>query len=138
MSKVKVSNAEIWSASQPMQSMLGQKFPVMVSYKLAKLANKLQEPIKVIDETRRALVKKHGKKDEKSGQDMVLPGTPEMEAFSKEWVELMTQVQEIDIEPVRIPEKVAATCDKCHHNMDRMLELEPAILLALDKFIEVV
>jgi len=38
---------------------------------------------------------------------------------------------------VKLPEMVAATCDKCHHNMDKVLEIEPAILLSLEKFIEV-
>ena len=37
--------------------------------------------------------------------------------------------------PVKLPEKVAATCDKCKHNMDKALEIEPAILLLLEKFV---
>jgi len=44
---------------------------------------------------------------------------------------------EIVLEPVTLPEKVAAVCDKCGHNMDRLLEIEPATLILLEKFVKV-
>jgi hypothetical protein len=135
---MKLTNLEIWTANIPLQQLNQQKFPVRVSYALAKLAQKLNEQVKIIDEVRQGLVKKHGEKDEKTGQPTIQPNTPAMEAFSAEWVDLLKQEVEVDIkETIKLPDKVAATCDKCHHNMDKALEVEPVILLALDKFIEV-
>ena len=59
------------------------------------------------------------------------------DAFDK----LMAEEAKINFDgiavPVKLPEKVAATCDACHHNMDRAQEIEPAILMALEKFVEV-
>jgi len=114
-----------------------QKFHVKVSYNLAKLAQKLDGPTKVVDETRKALVQKHGK-SEKGGQPTIQPNTPAMEAFSEEWAVLMTEEVEVDCEKVKLPDKIASTCDKCHHNMDKPYEIEGVVLLSLDKFIEVV
>ena len=57
--------------------------------------------------------------------------------FMGEMNELFSQEVEVVFDKVKLPEKVAGTCDKCSHNMDRMLEIEPNVLMALDKFVEV-
>jgi hypothetical protein len=134
---MKVTNGTIFSAREPLRILLGQKFPVMVSYKLAKMAHVVQDQLHIITETRNALIEKHGTKEKGKPGKTVPPNTPAMEAFSKELAELLELEVELKIEKVKLPEKVAATCDKCHHNMDRPLEIEPSILLALEDFIEV-
>jgi hypothetical protein len=150
MPKEKLTNAEIWTAQTILPNLLNQKFPVMVSYKLAKLAQKIKEPALVIEETRNALIKKHGKPNDRTGQaevtqtitetvdgKEVAKPNPAMAAFSEEWAKLLKLEVEVEFDKVKLPDKVASTCDKCHHNMDRPLEIEPGILLALDKFVEV-
>jgi len=133
---MKLTNSDIFVAREPLQTMLEQKFPVMVSYKLAKLTNKLAEQLKIIEEVRNGLVKKYGEKDEK-GQISVKQEGESFNKFVEEFTELMNHEVEVVIEKVKLPEKVASTCDACHHNMDKLLEIEPKILMALEKFVEV-
>ena len=133
---MKLTNGDIFASREPLQKLLDQKFPVKTAYGLARLANKLQEQLKVIEEVRNGLVKKHGEKDER-GQLLVKQDSKNWERFADEFNELMAQEVEVVFDKVKIPEKVAGTCDKCHNNMDRALEIEPNILMALDKFVDV-
>ena len=133
---MKLTNGDVFLSREPLQKLLDQKFPVMVSYKLGKLANKLSEQFKVIEDSRNGLIKKYGEKDDKGNLTVKQEGE-KWEKFVAEFNELMAHEEEIVIEKVRLPEKVSATCDKCNHNMDKALEIEPKILMALDKFVEV-
>ena len=135
---MKLNNGEIFMAREPLQKLMEQKFPVMVSYKLAKMVGKLNEPLKVIDEVRNGLIKTYGKADKDNPQQLtVAQDSKEFPKFMEEFATLMNQEVEVVFEKVKLPEKVAATCDKCSHNMDKSLEIEPNILLALEKFVEV-
>uniref|UniRef100_A0A6M3KCU8 Uncharacterized protein n=1 Tax=viral metagenome TaxID=1070528 RepID=A0A6M3KCU8_9ZZZZ len=143
---MKVTNGDILNAVAPLNKLMEEKFPVKVSFGLAKLANKLAGPIKDVEDTRKGLINTYGQLDENGklktkkndGGLEILDLTPEAEAkLNAEFAELMVQEVELVVEKVKLPEKVAATCDKCKHNMDKMLEITPSILMALDKFIEV-
>ena len=135
---MKLTNGEIFVAREPLAKLMEQRFPVMVSYKLAKLASALNDQLKVIDETRNKLIKDYGTPDKDNTQQIsVRPDSDGFAKFAEEFAELMATEVELDIAKVKLPEKVAATCDACHHNMDKMLEIEPGTLLLLDKFIEV-
>ena len=133
---MKLTNGDIFTAKEPLQVLLEQRFPVRTAYGLAKLSSKLNEQLKVIDKVRNGLINQYGVKDDKGGMS-VKPDSPDWEKFAGEFNELMAQEVEVVIEKVKLPERVAATCDACHHNMDRLLEIEPKILLQLEKFIEV-
>ena len=133
---MELNNGEIFMAREPLGKLLSEKFPVKVSYGLAKLANKLNNQLKVIDDTRNSLVAKHGKHDA-AGQVSVDLKSESYGKFMEELTELFNVTVELDIEKVMLPEKVAATCDKCSHNMDRPLEIEPNALMQLDKFVGV-
>jgi len=133
---VKLTNGDIWGAQEPLKKLVEQKFPVMVSYKLAKLVTKLNEQFKVIEEVRNGLIKKYGETDDKGTISVKQEGEG-WTKFVEEFNELMSQEVEVVIEKVKLPEKVAATCDKCNHNMDKPFEIEPNILISLDKFVEV-
>ena len=133
---MKVTNGDIFTAREPLTKIMEQKFPVMVSYKLAKMMSKLNGQYKVIEDVRNGLIKKYGEKDEK-GNIQVKPDGPNWTVFIGDFNELMALETEIVFEKVKLPEKVAAVCDKCSHNMDRPLEIEPKTLMALDKFVEV-
>ena len=139
---MKLDNGTIFVAREPLAKLMEQKFPVRVSYNLAKMASKLNEQLKVIDEVRNGLIRTYGKPDKDNPQQISVPqGSKDFTKFMEEFSELMNKEEEIDFGktevPVKLPEKVAGTCDSCHHNMDRMLEIEPSVLMALDKFIEV-
>jgi len=134
---VKLTNKDIFVAREPLQKLLGEKFPVKISYGLAKLAKKLNDQLEVIEEVRQSLIKKYGESNEK-GQMEVKQDGENWGKFIEEFNELMAQEVEIVLGKVKLPEKVASTCDKCNHSMDKSYEIEPALLMALDKFVEVV
>ena len=139
---MKLNNGEIWMAREHLQRLTERKFPIKTSYDLAKMASKLNDQLKVIDEVRSGLVRTHGTPDKDNPKQMSVPqGGEGFNKFMEELAELMNKEEDIDFGktkvPVKLPEKVAATCDKCSHNMDRPLEIEPSALMALDKFVEV-
>jgi len=134
---VKLTNGDVFVAREPLQKLLGEKFPVKVAYGLAKLSSKLNDQLKVIDDVRNGLVKTHGETDDK-GQLAVKQGGANWEKFVEEFNELMAQEVTIAFDKVKLPENVASTCDQCHHNMDKAFEIEPMILIQLEKFLEVV
>lgn len=133
---LKLTNGEIYQAKEPLQSLMEMKLPVRASYNVAKLAIKLNDKLRAIEETKNGLIKKHGTPDEK-GAIAVKPGTEQFVPFIEEMNELMLVEEEIVFTKIKLPENVTATCDKCSHNMDKALEIEPKILMALEKFIEV-
>ena len=134
---MKLNNGEIYYAWEALNKLTpeGTKFPVKVSLGIVKLRTKLKDPFNEIEEVRNGLVKTYG--EEKGGQVTVDPESKNYVKFTEEMNELFTQETEIVIEKFKLPEKVAATCDKCSHNMDKMLEIEPSVLMALEKFVEV-
>ncbi|KKN22965.1 hypothetical protein LCGC14_0909680 [marine sediment metagenome] len=135
---MKLNNGEIFNAREPLGKLIEQKFPVGVSYGLAKMSSKLNDQLKVIDDVRNGLIRTYGKPDPENAQQIkVNPEGEDFQKFASELNELFSQEVEVVFEKVKLPEKVAATCDKCSHNMDKMLEIEPSVLMALDKFIEV-
>ncbi|MBC8274111.1 MAG: hypothetical protein H8E40_03990 [Chloroflexi bacterium] len=135
---MKLTNGDIFNAREPLSKLMEQKFPVKVSYGLAKLASKLNEQLKIIEGVRSGLIKTYGETDPENPRqvkvDLKSKGFPK---FAEELDELFAQEAEVVFEKVTLPEKVAATCDACHHNMDKLLEIEPNILLALEKFVSV-
>jgi len=150
---MELSNKDIWAARIALNQLASQKFAVMTSYKLAKAGHILRGQLEVIDETRNKLIEKHGQpgpngkptllqqidsetEKDKTGNPVKVYN-PEWEKFNAEFAELLAQKVELKIEKVKLPEMVASTCDKCHHNMDRPLEIEPEILMALDMMIEI-
>ena len=135
---MKLNNGEIFTAMEPLGKLMGEKFPVKVSYGLAKLANKLSEQLKVIEEVRNGLIKTYGEADKDNPQQIkVDPQGDNFQKFVGELNELFAQEVEVVFDKIKLPEKVAATCDACKHNMDKMLEIEPSVLMALEKFVEV-
>ncbi len=78
--------------------------------------------------------------EEKAKQLAIVKGREQSltwEQFAKEVNELMAIEEEFVFEKIKLPEKVTGTCDACHHNMDVTLQIEPSILMALEKFVEV-
>ncbi len=133
---MKVLNGEIFVAIKPLEELLKQKLPVKVSYGLAKLAIKINTELKAIEEVRIGLVKKYGTTG-KDDEINIKPGDLNWVAFAKEFDELMSTESEIVFEKVKIPEKITGVCDKCGHNLDVCLQIEPNTLISLQKFIDV-
>ena len=134
---MELNNGEIFSAWDALNRLTpeGTKFPVKVSLGIVKLRTKLSDAYKEIEEVRNGLIKTYG--EEKDGQIMVDPKGENFPKFVEEMNELFAQEVEVVFDKVKLPEVVASTCDKCSHNMDKMLEIEPSVLGALEKFVEV-
>ena len=139
---IKVKNMDIWMGAG-MANALGQvRLPVKTSFEVAKLSNRLAEMRKPIEQVRKGLVDQFAEKDDKGKNKTHENGNvilSDPQCFQKAFDELMDLPCDKDVieAKIKIPEKISGTCDKCHHNMDRALEIEPAILAALEPFIEV-
>lgn len=118
---MKLTNREIFGARDPITTLMKEKLPVKCGFRLAKLANKLNVHLKDIEDVKNGLVRKYGAPNEK-GKLQVKEGTPEFEKFAEEFEELMSIEVEI------VAERVALPAD---------LSIEPNVLMALEKFIEV-
>lgn len=120
---MKLTNGEIFNAKEPLQKLLTEKLPVKVSYGLAKLAAKLNDQLQVIEKVRQGLITTYGEKDpDNPMQTRVLPQSEGFQKFAEEYGELMAQEVEVVFDVVTLPDT---------------LEVEPATLMALDKFIKI-
>lgn len=125
---MKLLNGEIFNSREPLQTLMGKELPVKVSYGLAKMANKLNEQLKVIDDVRNGLIKKYGEADKERPQQISVKQDGEnFEKFVAEVEELMNQKVEMVIEKVKLPQEVDG----------KPLQIEPNILMALMQFVEV-
>ena len=134
---MKVTNGEIMTCKGALEELVKVKLPVRSSLQAAKFANKVSQKLKAIEEVKNGLIKTYGEKNDK-GQTSVTPESPQWEQFVKEFNELMEIEEEFVFEKIKIPEKVTGTCDACKHNMDITLQIEPSVLMALERFIEIV
>ncbi len=120
---MKLSNADIYNTKVPMQKLLAVKLPVLVGIGVVKLAQKLRGPLDVIEEVRSRLVAAYGEPDpHRPGASKI---SPEMEGFSKFAEELGTllgQEVELEIDTVTIPASI---------------EIEPFVVMALERFIQI-
>ena len=118
---MKLKNGEIFNAKEPLKTLMGEKFPVKISYGLAKLAAKLDGQLKIIEGVREGLIRTYGEPQPDNPQ-MVRVTDANLPKFSEELGELMMQEVDLDIEVVTLPDT---------------LEVEPATLMALDNFIKI-
>ena len=120
---MKLTNGEIFNAKEPLQKLLTEKLPVKVSYGLAKLAAKLNDQLQVIEKVRQGLITTYGEQDPDNPMQIRVDSQSEgFQKFAEEYGELMAQEVEIVFEVVTLPDT---------------LEVEPATLMALDKFIKI-
>lgn len=120
---MKLTNAELLNAKDPLQELIRQKFPVKTSLALLKLVQKLNEFLVPVEQVRDGLVKTYGKPNpDNTTQMIVVPGDEKWPKFAEEYGELVAQENDVIVNPVELP----AT-----------FEISPATLAALEKFIKV-
>jgi hypothetical protein len=117
---MKLNNGQISVASQALSKLMGQKLPVLVSARLIRLAQELDIHLAVINAVRNNLFKQYG--TEVDGQLIIKQNTPEMETFSKDWADLLSQEIDVKFEGEKI-------------KLPWTIEIEPSSLLALEPFI---
>ena len=122
--------------NEPLQKLLEVRLPVRVSYELVKLSNALSAQLSMIDKMRISLVEKYGEKTE-DGKIAVKQNSEAWANFVSEFNELMQKEEDIAFETkIQLPEKVTSICNKCKSITEVPFEIEPSILMALSKFIE--
>ena len=118
-----LTNGEIFNAGEPLSKLMEHKFPVKISFGLAELAQKISPRLQIINDVRNGLIKTYGKKNKDNPQEIrVNPEDENFLKFIEEMNELLTQEVEIVFDKVKLPED---------------LEIEPSVLILLDKFVEV-
>ncbi len=132
-----LKNGEIFNAKEPLQKLLGEKPPFEVSYGLAILASKLDSQLGVIEKVRQGLFQTYGTPNPENPQQLKPPQpmieddnkkmveNPQAVKFVSEYNELMSKEIEIVLDIVEIPSTIE-------------LNIEPAVLMALMKFIKMV
>jgi hypothetical protein len=137
---MKVKNKVIWYSAGAISEMGNVLLPVKVSLEVARLNRKVLAAREPIEEVYKKLITQYGTKKNAGGQSEIAPDNPNMESFSRAFTELMDA--ECPVEwpdaKIKLPEKIAGTCDKCHHNLDVTFTIKTGILLALEDFVEVV
>ena len=142
---MKLTNGEVFIAWDGLDKIMRERLPVKVSMGLVKIRTAIFPAYKEILEVRDSLIKTHGEDNPNGQKGIQGPNSsgkeisPGWDAFSNAHDTLMDVERDEDftITIVKLPEKVAATCDKCHHNMDKPFEIEGVVILALEKFVEV-
>ena len=136
---MKIRNSDVTGAKTALVELLKMKFPIKTSMEIAKLDVKLNEPVDVFVKARDGLFAAYDIKREVEDGQIRFTSDKEgdLREFTDKFNELFREEVEVDFKKVKLPEKVASTCEKCHHNMDKLLEIEPSLLVALDKFVEV-
>uniref|UniRef100_A0A6M3KVN9 Uncharacterized protein n=1 Tax=viral metagenome TaxID=1070528 RepID=A0A6M3KVN9_9ZZZZ len=118
---MKLTNAEIFNVKEPLMLLSKEKLPVKTSLAVLRLIRKLDEFLIPVETVRDGLIRTYGK-ETKEGNFTVMPGDENWSKFNKEYGELMTQTSEVVFEVVTLPDT---------------LEIEPATLMALERFIKV-
>ena len=125
---MKLSNGDIFGAKEPLDKLMEIRFPVKVAFGLAKLANKLNVHIRDIESVRAGLIKTYGEVDKDNPrQTRVSPDSENYPQFAKEMDELFGQEVEVVIDKVKLLGEVDG----------KAILIEPSILMALEKFVEV-
>ncbi len=127
---MKVTNGELFNTVEPLNKLVGMKLPVRVSLQVAKLVNKLGEPLKELDSVRQGLVKTYKitfEKDEAGNTTIKSEVEGNIPKFIAEVNELVGMETEIVVSKVKLPTEVDG----------KALEIEPSVLISLEKFIDV-
>lgn len=118
---MKVTNAELFNAKGPLERLAKEKLPVKTSLAVLKLIRKLNEHLVPAEEVQNNLIKQYAPEaKDKYAQLSIKPGDTNWPKFAEELGELMQQSVEVVIDKITLPDT---------------LEIEPVVLISLEKFI---
>jgi hypothetical protein len=134
---MKLTKLELLTIGNAVQQVGNIKFPVQSKTKLVSFIARLNNVIKPVDKERQVIYKKYMNKFDDKGVKVRLTDQ-EQENMQIEIDTFLEGEIEFDFkEKITLPKMISSTCDKCHHNMDKPLEIESNILAILEPFIEV-
>ncbi len=129
-------NADIYASRDALQKLAEKELPIAVSFQLARLIIEVQPTLTAIETLRYKLVKQWGTADEDNPGKIQVP-EDKLSDFNNTFDELLGQSVEYDIDKIKLPENVSSTCSGCGAVTEKPLEIEPSILVLLDKFVEI-
>lgn len=83
---------------------LDNELPVMISYRILKIARALEPHAAIVNTLRNKLIEKYGVVED--GIKRVQPNTKEMKEFLKDFNEVLKQEVEVEFEPVKLPNDI--------------------------------
>ncbi len=114
---MKISLKEIVNSTEQIKALLEVKLPVKISYKLSRLANKINPILETFNENRNKLIKEFGEEDPET-KNYSVKDPEKLEQFTKKLLELLDVEEEIDwFEPIKIDDLGS-------------IELEPKLLVS--------
>ncbi len=128
---MKLKNGEIINSVEALNILSGMELPVKASLQVAKLVSKLSVSVNEINGVRQGLVKKYGitsEEDEAGIRTLKSETEGNVLKFTTEMNELFDLEAEIVVDKVKLPQEVDG----------KALEIKPSVLVALEKFIDVV
>ena len=122
-------NYDIFISREPLNTIVNLDFPVLISYNLSKMICKLNEQLKIIDDTRNVLIKKYGAVDS-DGKISIAPNSESYFKFVNDFNILMNVEIDINIDKITIPEKIFLECNATTN-------VKPSVFIGLEKLIEI-
>ncbi len=133
---MKLTNGEIANTVGALNKLMAMKWPVTTSLEIVKLVGKLQVPLREMDIVRQGLVQRYGITFEQDEMGTTIKSDVKGKE-AENVLKYMTEVGklgEIEVElkidakkKIKLPRKVDG----------KPLQIEPSILIALEKFIEI-
>ena len=137
---MKLEKKAIYEAYPMLVRLARMRLPVRASVDAATIIKKLTPAYEVLSGEGNKLIKQHGTEDPKTKQIGVRVGTASMDKYEAD-LKVMLEGEwdeDLSIKKVKLPDVIAGSCDKCHHNLDIKFLIEPEILVPLvDLFVEV-
>ena len=138
---MKVAYNEIIGTKEALIKLQCTPLPVRASLSVAQLTRKVNDAMQDFATTRDSLQKKYSVRFETNKENNQVNFISEIDGnalkFAEELNELLKQEVELVFTKIKLPEKISSTCDACKHNMEKAFEIEPSIMLALEKFVEI-
>jgi len=118
---MKVTNGEILLIREALGKLNSLRIPAVLSFKLARLSNRVNVCFQDMEVTRVKLVNQYGVKGDGGTVSVELASSEDKEKFWEEYAEVLRQEVELEPEVIKLPED---------------LEIEPSTLMPLERFIE--
>lgn len=129
---MKLTNEEIVNTVGAFNKLMGMKWPVDTSLEIVQLVTKLQARTREMDIVKQGLLKRYGITFEKDEMGTTIKS--EVEGNVLKYLTEVSELGQLGVElkvnekkKIKLPRKVDG----------KLLQIEPSILLALEKFIEV-
>ena len=141
---MKIKLSVIREAGPVLVQILGNPIDPKLSYRISKIARKLSDELRLIEEARVKLVNEKYGEEQKDVEGKVLPGgkrvsEENMDAFVKEWEVFLDTETELEIQKIPfacLETKSGITCPKCSTVIREPLLISGMGMAILEPFIE--